>query len=53
MHTRPHTVMNIYIIEDKKIHVTISMSLDINKWLYGIWNQGANGVTGILYWSLN
>lgn len=35
MHTRPHTVMNIYIIEDKKIHVTISMSLDISKWLYG------------------
>lgn len=58
MHTRPHTVMNIYIIEDKKIHVTISMSLDISisgcMVLYrGIWNQGANGVTGILYWSLN
>lgn len=36
MHTRPHTVMNIYIIEDKKIHVTISMSLDINiQLLYG------------------
>lgn len=30
-----YIVMNIYIIEDKKIYVIISMLLDINKWLYG------------------
>lgn len=30
-----YIVMNIYIIEDKKIYVIISMLLDISKWLYG------------------
>lgn len=30
-----YIVMNIYIIEDKKIYVIISMLLNINKWLYG------------------
>lgn len=35
MYIRLYIVMNIYIIEDKKIYVIISMLLDINKWLYG------------------
>lgn len=35
MYIRLYIVMNIYIIEDKKIYVIISMLLDISKWLYG------------------